>query len=331
MSRPQVTITLGRSGQVVKRRGLVLDNGRSDHVQTSGSKRSVRERLGSNMDNPLLYGSQPKSKRQRRDGNKWTPSNNVMNGSQIGRDDLRFKLMRKNLSRGTRSDGKEHDMDRRKKPSRTEHSAMAATHSWQRMPDPKVNGLVRRIPPTRSADDLLRMNSMRKSYSSLTMGGLRRRSPYRNLGTSRGLSPPRNMDDHRQLPSIRPVDASRPSYMSKDNLDTSRFTGPTIYMTKTGVAPVPAKPVARLPPPTDIMQKSSYMSEEPHTTVASLLHSLGLDKYCILFRAEEVDMTALRQMGDNDLKDLGIPMGPRKKILLAVMPRSKRQPWTSRT
>ncbi|XP_042497049.1 ankyrin repeat and SAM domain-containing protein 6-like [Macadamia integrifolia] len=329
MSRPQVTITLGRSGQVVKRPGL--ESSRSAHVQSSGGKRSVRERLGSNADNPLNYGSQPKSKRRRRDGNKWSPSNNLVNDAPIGRNDLRFKLMRKNMSRGTRSDGEEYDMDRRKKPSRAEHSAMAATHSRQRMPAPKVNGLGRHIPPTRSADDLLRMNSLRKSYSPWTMGGLRHRSPYRNLGTSRGLSPPRNMDDRRQAPSIRPVDASRPPYMSKDNFDTSRSTGPTMYMTKTSVAPDPAKPVARHPPPSGIMQKSSYMGEEPHTTVASLLLSLGLGKYAIIFQAEEVDMTALRQMRDNDLKELGIPMGPRKKILRAVMPRSKQPPWTSRT
>ncbi|MBA0689048.1 hypothetical protein Goari_006798 [Gossypium aridum] len=107
-------------------------------------------------------------------------------------------------------------------------------------------------------------------------------------------------------------------------------------------------------------------------TVEGLLHSLGLGKYTITFKAEEVDMTALKQMGENDLKELGIPMrsllmivltlkrlqypgayhvtdekiynlsannkfrgfsemgcdqgGPRKKILLALLPRSKRQP-----
>ncbi|KAG0451414.1 hypothetical protein HPP92_026429 [Vanilla planifolia] len=48
-------------------------------------------------------------------------------------------------------------------------------------------------------------------------------------------------------------------------------------------------------------------SEEP-LTVAALLHSLGLGKYAIHFQAEEVDMSALRQMGDHDLKELGIPM-----------------------
>jgi len=58
--------------------------------------------------------------------------------------------------------------------------------------------------------------------------------------------------------------------------------------------------------------------------VESLLYTLGLERYSIIFKAEEVDMTALRQMGDADLQQLGIPMGPRKKILLALLPRSKR-------
>ncbi|KAL6555646.1 hypothetical protein OROHE_007318 [Orobanche hederae] len=53
-------------------------------------------------------------------------------------------------------------------------------------------------------------------------------------------------------------------------------------------------------------------------TVDSFLQSLGLEKYSITFQAEEVDMTALEHMGDEDLKAMGIPMGPRKKILLAL-------------
>ncbi|KAL3517817.1 hypothetical protein ACH5RR_020406 [Cinchona calisaya] len=53
-------------------------------------------------------------------------------------------------------------------------------------------------------------------------------------------------------------------------------------------------------------------------SVDSFLQSLGLEKYSITFQAEEVDMTALLHMTDEDLKAVGIPMGPRKKILLAL-------------
>ncbi|XAR58735.1 hypothetical protein NMG60_11014241 [Bertholletia excelsa] len=53
-------------------------------------------------------------------------------------------------------------------------------------------------------------------------------------------------------------------------------------------------------------------------SVDNFLQSLGLEKYSISFRVEEVDMATLVHMSDNDLKALGIPMGPRKKILLAL-------------
>lgn len=50
----------------------------------------------------------------------------------------------------------------------------------------------------------------------------------------------------------------------------------------------------------------------------NFLQSLGLEKYAITFQAEEVDMAALVHMTDEDLKAMGIPMGPRKKIILAL-------------
>ncbi|CAN1269547.1 SEC23-interacting protein [Linum perenne] len=55
-----------------------------------------------------------------------------------------------------------------------------------------------------------------------------------------------------------------------------------------------------------------------NASVDSFLQSLGLEKYVITFQAEEVDMTALLHMTDDDLKAMGVPMGPRKKILLAL-------------
>ncbi|XP_010524669.1 PREDICTED: ankyrin repeat and SAM domain-containing protein 6-like isoform X2 [Tarenaya hassleriana] len=53
-------------------------------------------------------------------------------------------------------------------------------------------------------------------------------------------------------------------------------------------------------------------------SVESFLESLGLEKYSINFQAEEVDTDALLHMTDDDLKAMSIPMGPRKKILLAL-------------
>ncbi|CAN1269549.1 SEC23-interacting protein [Linum perenne] len=58
--------------------------------------------------------------------------------------------------------------------------------------------------------------------------------------------------------------------------------------------------------------------QKENASVDSFLQSLGLEKYVITFQAEEVDMTALLHMTDDDLKAMGVPMGPRKKILLAL-------------
>ncbi|XP_057457165.1 uncharacterized protein LOC130748084 isoform X3 [Lotus japonicus] len=60
------------------------------------------------------------------------------------------------------------------------------------------------------------------------------------------------------------------------------------------------------------------LARKAETSVDEFLQSLGLEKYLISFQAEEVDMTALNHMTDEDLKAMGIPMGPRKKILLAL-------------
>ncbi|KDP26367.1 hypothetical protein JCGZ_17525 [Jatropha curcas] len=62
-------------------------------------------------------------------------------------------------------------------------------------------------------------------------------------------------------------------------------------------------------------QKSQQKTD---ASMEGFLRSLGLEKYIISFQAEEVDMTALVHMTDEDLKALGVPMGPRKKILLAL-------------
>ncbi|CAL9075991.1 unnamed protein product [Musa textilis] len=79
-------------------------------------------------------------------------------------------------------------------------------------------------------------------------------------------------------------------------------------------------PVTKKFPGTVASNKSSQTKSD--MSVDSLLHSLGLEKYLITFKAEEVDMTALIHMTDQDLKAIGLPMGPRKKILLALQSRS---------
>ncbi|KAJ3708818.1 hypothetical protein LUZ61_012523 [Rhynchospora tenuis] len=96
-------------------------------------------------------------------------------------------------------------------------------------------------------------------------------------------------------------------------------------------APIRPKPVSEITKParynpaveaTQAVPKPASSKEplkQPETpSVDSFLRSLGLEKYSLTFQAEEVDMTALVHMTDADLKALGVPMGPRKKILLAL-------------
>ncbi|KAK1291378.1 hypothetical protein QJS10_CPB17g00606 [Acorus calamus] len=315
-NKPQVTITLGRTGQVVKR--ARSDGIHSDHLPSSG-KRSIMERLGSNVGNHS-YENQSRSKRQRR--GKWDPAGkgpdeeqHISNG-WFDREDLRYKLNKKNLFRRSQNDS-----DLREKLSQRGR-IQVTVDTRPHMREQNTSSFTRRIPPTRSADDLIDMDSSRKAYSGWTLNGLRHRSPDRFISSSRGLSPQRNVQGLRQISSLQTIDAPRSStFVGRGVIDAPR---PSAYITKATIPPEAVKSVARHPP-TDMMQKSSYLAEEPQLTVPGLLNSLGLGKYSIIFQAEEVDMTALKQMGDNDLKDLGIPMGPRKKILLAITPRRKQR------
>jgi len=331
-SRSQFTITLGRSGQVVKRAGAVSDRGFSDSQPAVGGKRSIRDRLGANVD-----GFHPNNKRQRGDSNKlnnW----NCVEDAQLCKDDLRFKLMRKNKVGRVQSDVQMNKVDLREAPSSSVRHSMTSLNLQPRMPErrdardlvPERKGasIPGQIPYMRSAHALPRMDSLRNSYSPWTLDRIRKRSPDVVLRTSRNLSPQRNDVDITRGPLMRAYDDARTeSYMSRDILDRGRYFGTPSYMKKPPIASAPLKSYASsqaLPSqPSGIVHRSSYMGNE-HLTVESLLYTLGLERYSISFQAEEVDMTALRQMGDTDLQQLGIPMGPRKKILLALLPRSKR-------
>ncbi|MEK7400794.1 MAG: AAA family ATPase [Gemmatimonadota bacterium] len=49
-----------------------------------------------------------------------------------------------------------------------------------------------------------------------------------------------------------------------------------------------------------------------------LLAKLGLEQYAAVFEHNEVDLAALRILTEADLQELGLPFGPRKKLLRAV-------------
>lgn len=52
--------------------------------------------------------------------------------------------------------------------------------------------------------------------------------------------------------------------------------------------------------------------------IASWLTRLGLDKYIEAFTANEIDFDALRHLTEGDLRELDLPIGPRRKILAAI-------------
>lgn len=332
-SRGRVTITLGRSGQVVKRDVTAVDVPYSSSMSSAGTKRSVRDRIGNSGDSSMRHGNGVSgNKRQRGDASM----RNGPDDGRIGKDDLRLKLMRKSASRRDESNDDNRNVDLREKLKKTAHPPTNSFNSKQHMPEPREPSLFRPVPSARSSDDIMRMEPMRNSYSPWTLDQIRQRSPEEYPSTSRGISPQRNAGDPQRRPLNRTYDGVRPvQYAGRDVLETSRppSAAPSSFMprsTMSTLPPVTAKPVpshpSRLPPSGSVPQRPPFVgNEQQPQTVDGLLQVLGLQKYQILFKAEEVDMTALRQMGENDLKELGIPMGPRKKLLLALLPRKRPQ------
>ncbi|CAH8257687.1 unnamed protein product [Arabidopsis lyrata] len=176
--RSRVTITLGRSGQVVNRAASDLDDGYE--LPRIGTKRSVKERLGKQLDSSVYGGEEVVSKRQR--GEASLSGNDL----QISQNDLRFKLMQKNAQRRAQSD-EGSTMDLREKLSRSEQPPRSLDIR-PRMAEPRDLPL----PSSRTARGSSQMISSRSSHSAWDLEDLRRRSPERFVDTSRGLSPPRN-------------------------------------------------------------------------------------------------------------------------------------------
>jgi class 3 adenylate cyclase len=52
--------------------------------------------------------------------------------------------------------------------------------------------------------------------------------------------------------------------------------------------------------------------------IAEWLEKLGISEYAELFTANRIDVSVLRHLTDQDLKDIGIPLGHRRKILAAI-------------
>jgi len=56
------------------------------------------------------------------------------------------------------------------------------------------------------------------------------------------------------------------------------------------------------------------------------LNSLGLNKYVATFKEQEIDFDVARKLTDDELKELGLPLGPRKKFLEAIQSKASPSP-----
>src|SRR6202453_2287256 len=56
----------------------------------------------------------------------------------------------------------------------------------------------------------------------------------------------------------------------------------------------------------------------PMQQIADWLERLGLGQYVQAFAENEIDLSVLPHLTDQDLKDIGLPLGHRRKLLAAI-------------
>ncbi|KAJ0231926.1 Sterile alpha motif [Hirschfeldia incana] len=189
-------------------------------------------------------------------------------------------------------------------------------------------GYPRDLSPPRNASNFsssYRTMSPTRNVGSSYMSSSRGFSPPRNpgsyMGSSMGSPPSRRMDDFtgrsRMLDDVRASPYGGVSGVPNSQAIANGATYSRPMLPPPVPNPYPLPPLSQLPPFGSIMQNSFFPVEEP-VTVDSFLDSLGLGRYSLAFKREEVDMNTIKQMKESDLKDLTIPMGPRKRILQAI-------------
>ncbi|CAO2829091.1 unnamed protein product [Amaranthus hypochondriacus] len=194
---------------------------------------------------------------------------------------------------------------RRRSPDRLHHSSARRAISSER----RENLQRRAISPERRREDL-----QRRAISHERREDLQRRA----------ISPERRREDL-QRRAIREYDDEKPPSCLRSSPTRPISSSP--FLTKCSLPPAPVK--YAVPLPSHYSQSNGIVRKIPsmgdgHPTVESWLRALGLEGYAIAFKAEGIDMHALKRMGDSDLKRLGIPMGPRKRIIQSLMPRPRR-------
>ncbi|KAK1437803.1 hypothetical protein QVD17_03601 [Tagetes erecta] len=195
--------------------------------------------------------------------------------------------------------------------------------------DPADGSMPSRV-TTRTSRTLSQMDLSKTSFT-LPLDHISRPPSLKVLDKSVGLSPPPPppppMEEPLRRPLVRAFNDPIAVPFSRDIREIPRPMATTSFPIKPTISDGPTKPMGPLAvsqiPTGRVVQQSPY--PVGYLTLEGFLHSLGLEKYLISFKVEEVDMTTLSQMGEHDLKEMNIPMGPRKKILLALHARNRRQ------
>lgn len=76
--------------------------------------------------------------------------------------------------------------------------------------------------------------------------------------------------------------------------------------------------------PQEVKVRSASLREEAQS-LDEALQKMGLSEYISVFRKEQLDMESLALCSESDLKEIGVPLGPRKKILSFMKKRALQQ------
>ncbi|MGH0150650.1 UNVERIFIED_CONTAM: hypothetical protein FKN15_026858 [Acipenser sinensis] len=76
--------------------------------------------------------------------------------------------------------------------------------------------------------------------------------------------------------------------------------------------------------PQEVKVRSASLREEAQS-LDEALQKMGLSEYNSVFRKEQLDMESLALCSESDLKEIGVPLGPRKKILSFMKKRALQQ------
>jgi hypothetical protein len=67
-----------------------------------------------------------------------------------------------------------------------------------------------------------------------------------------------------------------------------------------------------------LLSAGLILASRPAIDVAAWLRGLGLERYKPALRDNEIDWEVLPELTEGDLEKLGLPIGPRKKLLEAI-------------